>query len=147
MQMLVCYLFMIIMILPLARYMSRVVWIPTRYLVPLILSLVIVAAFSERDYVFDMGLALFFGVIGYIARKTRYEVTAILIGVLMGPLFEEYFLRSMRIGQGDLTHPVLLHARQCAVGDGGAGAGPALAAQPPQRGRARAAAREAGHES
>ena len=26
-----------------------------------------------------------------------------LIGVIMGPLFETYFLRSMRIGQGDLT--------------------------------------------
>ena len=55
MQMLVCYLFMALLILPLARYMSRVVWIPTRFLVPLILSLVTVAAFSEREYVFDMG--------------------------------------------------------------------------------------------
>ena len=26
-----------------------------------------------------------------------------LIGVIMGPLFETYFLRAMRIGQGDLT--------------------------------------------
>jgi putative tricarboxylic transport membrane protein len=103
MQMLVCYLFMTLMILPLARYMSRVVWIPTRFLVPLILSLITVAAFSEREYVFDMGVALFFGVIGYIARKTKYEVTAILIGVLLGPLFEQYLLRSMRIGQGDVT--------------------------------------------
>jgi putative tricarboxylic transport membrane protein len=103
MQMLVCYLFMVIMILPLARYMSRVVWIPTRFLVPLILSLVTIAAFSEREYVFDMGLALFFGVIGYIARRSGYEVTAILIGVLMGPLFETYFLRALRVGQGDLT--------------------------------------------
>jgi len=94
---------MAILILPLARYMSRVVWVPTRYLVPLILSLVTVAAFSEREYVFDMGLALFFGVIGYVARKTGYEVTAILIGVLMGPLFEQYLLRSMRIGQGDFS--------------------------------------------
>ena len=102
MQMLVCYLLMALMILPLARYMSRVVLIPTRFLVPLILSLVTIAAFSERSYVFDMGLALFFGVIGYIARKTRYEVTAMLIGVLMGPLFETYFLRAMRVGQGDL---------------------------------------------
>jgi putative tricarboxylic transport membrane protein len=101
MQMLVCYLFMALMILPLARYMSRVVWIPTRFLVPLILSLVTIAAFSERDYVFDMGLALGFGVVGYIARKTGYEVTAILIGVLMGPLFEQYFLRALRVGQGD----------------------------------------------
>ena len=134
MQMMVCYLLMAAMILPLARYMSRVVLIPTRFLVPLILSLVTIAAFSERQYVFDMGLALFFGVIGYIARKTRYEVTAMLIGVLMGPLFEHYFLRAMRVGQGDLTHPVLLHARQCAVGDGGRRAGAALFAQP-QAGR------------
>ena len=103
MQMMVCYLLMALMILPLARYMSRVVLIPTRFLVPLILSLVTIAAFSERSYVFDMGLALFFGVVGYIARKTRYDVTAMLIGVLMGPLFETYFLRAMRVGQGDLT--------------------------------------------
>ncbi|MDQ4135975.1 MAG: tripartite tricarboxylate transporter permease, partial [Pseudomonadota bacterium] len=103
MQMLVSYLIMTLMILPLARYMSRVVLIPTRYLVPLILSLITVAAFSEREYVFDMGVALVFGIIGYVARKTKYEVTAILIGVLLGPLFEQYLLRSLRIGQGDFT--------------------------------------------
>ncbi|MDQ4136309.1 MAG: tripartite tricarboxylate transporter permease, partial [Pseudomonadota bacterium] len=103
MQMFVCYGLMILMILPLARYMSRVVWIPNRYLVPLILSMITIAAFSEREYIFDMGLALFFGVIGYIARKTGYEVTAILVGVIMGPLFEQYLLRSLRVGQGDLT--------------------------------------------
>ena len=103
MQMLVCYLFMIALILPMARYMSRVVWVPTRYLVPLILSLITIAAFSEREYIFDMGLALFFGLIGYLARKGKFEISAMLIGVIMGPLFETYFLRSMRIGQGDLT--------------------------------------------
>ena len=103
MQMLVCYLFMILLILPMARYMSRVVWIPTRFLVPLILSLVTIAAFSEREYIFDMGLALFFGVIGYFARKGKFEISAMLIGVIMGPLFETYFLRSMRIGQGRVT--------------------------------------------
>lgn len=102
MQMFVCYLFMVAMILPLARYMSRVVWVPNRYLVPLILSMITIAAFSEREYLFDMGLALFFGIVGYIARKTQYEVTAILVGVIMGPLFEQYLLRSLRVGQGDL---------------------------------------------
>ena len=103
MQMLVCYILMALLILPMARYMSRVVWIPTKFLVPLILSLVTIAAFSEREYIFDMGLALFFGLVGYFARKGKYEVSAMLIGVIMGPLFETYFLRSMRLGQGDLT--------------------------------------------
>lgn len=99
----VAYIFMIFTILPLARFMSEVVLVPTRYLVPTILALTTVGAFANREYVFDMGLALVFGVIGYIARKTDYHVTAILIGVILGPLFEGYLLRALRIGQGDLT--------------------------------------------
>ena len=102
-SMTVSYIVMLFTILPLARYMSQVVLVPTRVLVPLILSLTIVGAFANREYVFDMGLALVFGVIGYIARKTNYHVTAILIGVILGPLFEQYLLRSLRLGQGDLT--------------------------------------------
>jgi putative tricarboxylic transport membrane protein len=102
-SMFVSYVVMLFTIVPLARYMSQVVLIPTRVLVPLILSLTVVGAFANREYVFDMGLALAFGVLGYIARKTNYHVTAILIGVILGPLFEQYLLRSLRLGQGDLT--------------------------------------------
>ena len=55
-----------------------------------------------RAYVFDMGVAIVFGIIGYIARKTGYHVAAILIGVILGPLLENFFLRALRISQGDL---------------------------------------------
>ena len=102
-SMAVAYIFMIFTILPLARYMSRVVLIETTYLAPIIILVTIVAAFGERQYLFDMGLALVFGVIGYIAHKTSYHVTAILIGILLGPLFEQYLVRALRISQGDLT--------------------------------------------
>jgi putative tricarboxylic transport membrane protein len=101
-SMAVAYIFMIFTILPLARYMSRVVLIETTYLAPIIVLVTIVAAFGERQYLFDMGLALVFGVIGYIAHKTNYHVTAILIGILLGPLFEQYLVRALRISQGDL---------------------------------------------
>ena len=99
----VAYIFMIITILPLARYMARIVLIETTYLAPIIILVTVVAAFSERQYVFDMALALVFGVIGYIAHKTNYHVTAMLIGIILGPLFEQYLARSLRISQGDLT--------------------------------------------
>ncbi|MEP7206143.1 MAG: tripartite tricarboxylate transporter permease [Casimicrobiaceae bacterium] len=97
----VAYIFMIFTILPLARYMARIVLIETTYLVPVIVLLTTVAAFSEREYLFDMGLALVFGVIGFIAHKTRYHVTALLIGVILGPIFEQYLVRSLRLSQGD----------------------------------------------
>ena len=100
-SMAVAYIFMIFTILPLARYMARIVLIETTYLVPIIILVTTVAAFAERQYLFDMGLALVFGVIGYIAHKTHYHVTAILIGVILGPLFEKYLLRSLRLSEGD----------------------------------------------
>ncbi|HET7728685.1 MAG TPA: tripartite tricarboxylate transporter permease [Usitatibacter sp.] len=100
-SMAVAYIFMIFTILPLARYMARIVLIETTYLAPIIILVTTVAAFAERQYLFDMGLALVFGVIGYIAHKTSYHVTAILIGVILGPLFEQYLVRSLRLSEGD----------------------------------------------
>jgi putative tricarboxylic transport membrane protein len=101
--MVVSYIFMIVTILPLARYMARVTFVSTSYLVPIIVACTIVGAFADREYVFDMGLALAFGVLGYIARKTGYHVTALLIGIIIGPLFEQYMVRALRISQGDLS--------------------------------------------
>jgi putative tricarboxylic transport membrane protein len=102
-SMAVAYIFMIFTILPLARYMSRIVLIETGYLAPVIILVTIVAAFGERQYVFDMALALVFGVIGYVAHKTNYHVTAILIGIILGPLFEQYLVRALRLSQGDFA--------------------------------------------
>ncbi len=102
-SMAVAYIFMIFTILPLARYMSRIVLIETTYLAPIIVLVTIVAAFGERQYAFDMGLALVFGVIGYVAHKTNYHVTAILIGIILGPLFEQYLVRALRLSEGDFA--------------------------------------------
>ena len=51
----------------------------------------------------DLTIAVVFGLIGYVARKTGYNVAAILIGVILGPLLERSFLLSMRISGGDWT--------------------------------------------
>ena len=75
----------------------------TVYLAPLIISFTLVGSFVPREYMFDMYLGLAFGVIGYIARKTGYHVAAILIGIILGPLLETYFLRALKKSDGDLT--------------------------------------------
>ncbi|HSN20893.1 MAG TPA: tripartite tricarboxylate transporter permease [Usitatibacter sp.] len=99
--MVLSYAFMILTIFPMARFMSRVVLIETTWLVPIIIFITVVAAFSERQYMFDMGVAIVFGIIGYIANKTGYHVAAILIGVILGPLFENYLVRALRLSEGD----------------------------------------------
>ncbi len=102
MAMAVAYLLMLLTILPLSRYMSHVTTIPTIYLAPMIIAFTLVGGFVPREYMFDMYLALGFGVLGYIARRTGYHVAAILIGVILGPLLETYFLRALKKSDGDI---------------------------------------------
>lgn len=102
MAMAVSYVLMIFTILPLSRYMSHVTTVPTIYLAPMIISFTLVGGFVPREYMFDMYLALAFGVLGYIARRTGYHVAAILIGVILGPLLEKYFLWSLKKSDGDI---------------------------------------------
>lgn len=99
----VTYVLLGLMILPLTRYFSRVMIVPTVYMVPLLIAFTLVGSFVPRAYIFDMGVAIVFGVIGYIARRTGYHVAAILIGVILGPLLENYFLRALRISRGDMS--------------------------------------------
>ncbi|HSM19290.1 MAG TPA: tripartite tricarboxylate transporter permease, partial [Hyphomicrobiales bacterium] len=102
MSMFVTYLIMIFTILPLSRYMSKVTMVSTVYMAPLVIAFTLVGSFVPREYMFDMYVGLAFGVIGYVARKTGYHVAAILIGVILGPMLEMFFLRALRIAQGDL---------------------------------------------
>jgi putative tricarboxylic transport membrane protein len=99
----ITYLLLGLLILPLTRYFARVMIVPTIYMTPILIAFTLVGSFVPRAYVFDMGIAIVFGIIGYIARRTGYHVAAILIGVILGPLLENYFLRALRISQGDLT--------------------------------------------
>jgi len=101
-SMAVTYALMILTVLPLARYMSHITVVSTTYMSPIIIAFTLVGSFVPRAYLFDMNLALVFGVIGYLARKTGYHVAAILIGVILGPLMEMYFLRAMKMSQGDI---------------------------------------------
>jgi putative tricarboxylic transport membrane protein len=98
----VTYAIMVLTIFPLARYMSRITVISTTYMSPVIISFTLVGAFVPREYMFDMYLALTFGVIGYVARKTGYHTAAILIGIILGPLLEQYFLRALKMSEGNI---------------------------------------------
>jgi putative tricarboxylic transport membrane protein len=101
MAMFVTYLLMSFTILPMSRYMSRVTLVSTTYMSPIIIAFTLVGSFVPREYMFDMYMAFAFGILGYIARKTGYHVAAILIGVILGPLLEQYMLRALKMSDGD----------------------------------------------
>ena len=78
--------------------------LPATILVPSIISFTLIGAFSERKFIFDMLLALLFGVIGYIMKKRGFSVHACLLGIMLGSKAEQYFLRSLQLGSYKLSY-------------------------------------------
>ncbi|MCH8467784.1 MAG: tripartite tricarboxylate transporter permease, partial [Roseinatronobacter sp.] len=101
MSMFVAYVFMLVTLFPLTRYLSRITVVANYYMAPMSVAFTLVGAFVPRNFMADLTIAVAFGIIGYVARKTGYNVAAILIGVILGPLLERSFLLSMRISGGD----------------------------------------------
>lgn len=101
MSMFVSYILMLVTVFPMARYLSSVTVVASCFMAPMIVAFTLVGAFVPRGFVFDIGVAIAFGLLGYLARKTGYHVAAILIGVILGPLIEKSFLLAMRISGDD----------------------------------------------
>ncbi|RDC71241.1 C4-dicarboxylate ABC transporter permease [Rhodovulum sp. 12E13] len=82
------------------RLWIRVIRIPSVYLWPIVILFCVVGAYAVRNTTFDVLVMLLAGVLGYLMTKARYPVAPLLIAVIVGPIAEENFRRSMILHQG-----------------------------------------------
>ncbi|MCJ0893752.1 tripartite tricarboxylate transporter permease [Rhodococcus sp. ARC_M5] len=81
----------------------RVIQIPPGYLWPLVIVFSVVGSYAVRTNVFDVIVMLAAGLLGYLLTKGGYPVAPLLIAVIVGPLAEENFRRSMINSDGSLS--------------------------------------------
>ncbi|MFC7157770.1 tripartite tricarboxylate transporter permease [Halomarina halobia] len=84
-----------------SKYLVRVVLLPTKWLVPCILVLTVVGAFALHSTMFDPWFMILFGFVGYLMRETDYPIIPFILGIILGPIAEEGFRRSLALSQGD----------------------------------------------
>jgi hypothetical protein len=84
----------------LARPLSRVVYMPNAILAPIIVVLCFLGAYAERNYVFDIAVMLGFGLLSYGCERVGYPVVCMVLGLILGPIIESNFHRSLGIGFG-----------------------------------------------
>ena len=91
-----------LLILPLSILLSspltQIARVPVAYLVPGVLFVSLAGAYATRFSLFDVGLTMVFGVLGFIMRLHGYPVIPLVLGLILGPLAEEYFLRALTLG-------------------------------------------------
>jgi len=85
------------------RVSSTMLRVPRNILMPAILMFCIVGSFAINNSLFDVGLMLFMGILGYFFEANGIPVAPIVLGMVLGPIVEQNFMVSMIKSEWDLT--------------------------------------------
>ena len=97
----VCFLFL--------KPLAKVTQIRGSLLIPLILLLIYLGAFAEKNAFEDMLVVLFFGGLGWVLQKLDWPRPPVLLGLVLGPLAENrLFLSTDNYGLAWLWRPGVL---------------------------------------
>ena len=78
-----------------AKYSPYILKVSPRIILPVVAVLCIVGAFSMSNSIFDIYVAVCFGVVGVFMRKYGYPVAPLILGVILGPMAEANLNRAM----------------------------------------------------
>jgi len=84
-----------------APYFAKISQIPTSILVAAISVFAIVGSYSMNNSLFDVWLMLIFAFAGYFLNKLDFSLSAIILGMILGPIAENGFTQAMTISEGD----------------------------------------------
>ena len=96
-------IFLVILNIPLIGMWVRLLSIPYRMLFPAIVLFTCIGVYSTQNNVFDVYVLLAFGVLGFVMLLLRFEVVPLLLGFILGPMFEEYFRRTLLLSRGSFA--------------------------------------------
>jgi len=93
--MMICNLIMILTGLFTARFFSELMRVPENILGAFIITFCLIGAFALRNDIADVWFMALFGILGYFMRRYGLPIPPLILGVILGPLAESYFLTTM----------------------------------------------------
>lgn len=96
-------LVLIVLNLPMVKWLAKILLIPRWILMPAIAILSIVGVYVLNGSEFDLVLMLIFGIIGFIMRKTGFPMAPLILGLVLGGLIEVNFRRALTYSYGDYS--------------------------------------------
>lgn len=101
---------LVVLNLPLIGLWVRLLAVPYRWLFPAIVLFCAVGVYSTNGLVWDVWLVGLFGALGYGLNLLGLEAAPLLLGLILGPMFEENLRRALLISRGDwsvfVTRPI-----------------------------------------
>ena len=93
---------LLFMNLPLAGWWAKIAEVPAKLLYPIVLILSIIGAYTVSNDLWDVGVMLVFGVVGYIMKKIDIPMAPIVLTYVLGAMMEKALLQSVKMNNGSL---------------------------------------------
>ena len=87
--------------LPFVGVLASLLKTPKEYLVPLIIAITFVGALATNNSIFDVGVLILFGFIGFVLREADYPPAPLAIGIILGPTIEQGLIQGLIMGDGN----------------------------------------------
>ena len=92
---------LLILNVPLVRVWIAVLRMPFAYLMAAILAFMFLGTYSIGGSTFEIFLMIASGVIGYVFHLLRVPLTPLVLAIILGPMLEDNFQRSLALSKGD----------------------------------------------
>ncbi|HWJ02291.1 MAG TPA: tripartite tricarboxylate transporter permease [Verrucomicrobiae bacterium] len=103
-------LLLVILTLLLVPVFVRMLKIPPAILNAIVMAFILVGAYSISSSMFDVGVTIFFGLLGYVMKKMDYPVAPLVLALVLGNMLETSLRQSLIISNGGLgiffTRPI-----------------------------------------
>lgn len=94
-------LLLMLLNIPLIGMWIKLLSVPYRLIFPIVILLIAIGVYSENNSLFDVGVVLAIGVLGYLLSVLKFQPAPLLMGFVLGPMMEENFRRALILSQGD----------------------------------------------
>lgn len=88
-------IFMLVVGISGVRVFSKVLTVKTQYIIPIVLVCSLIGAYSARDNLFDVFIAILFGLIGFWFKRAEIPIPPVILGMILGTMAEENLRRSL----------------------------------------------------
>ena len=103
---------LLVLNLPMAGLFARLLQVRYSWIYPPILAICLAGVISHANNVEDAWLMLAFGVIGWLMKRYDWPAAPMILGLVLGPLFENTLRQSLTLSHGSgmifLSRPIAL---------------------------------------
>ena len=107
-----CNFIMYAMELGLMKAFIKIINVPYSLLFPGIIVFCLLGTFALNNRIFDLGLLVVFAGVGYILNQFKIDMTALILGFVLGPMVEQHLRRALIASNGSFasitTRPVAM---------------------------------------